>query len=166
MPLPSAVAVAATAVPSTVNFTVEAGAAVPEIAAFDVILSVADAPVSLASFEVTVGATVSSVKLTLAVPVPPALVSLATMVCCPSARPVGVNDQAPFALAVAVAAIAVPSTVNLTVELGSAVPVRVAVEVILSVAELPVSLASPAVTVGGVGGVGVGGGVEAVAVYV
>src|SRR5436305_1394812 len=95
LPLASAVAVAATAVPSTVNLTVEAGAAVPEIAAFDVILSVADAPVSLASFEVTVGATVSRVKLTLAVPVPPALVSLAMMVCCPSARPVGVNDQAP-----------------------------------------------------------------------
>ena len=102
---------------------------------------------------------VSSVNVTLAVPVPPALVSLATMVCWPSARPVGVNDQAPLALAVAVAATAVPSTVNFTVEFGSAVPLRVALEVIVSVEELPVSLVKAA------GTVGAGVGLVVVAVY-
>ena len=45
----------------------------------------------------TIGAVVSSVKLSEAVPVLPKLsVWLATMVCGPSASPVGVNDQAPW----------------------------------------------------------------------
>src|SRR5436190_1508451 len=155
-------AVAATAVPSTVKFTVELGAAVPEIVAFDVILSVAEAPVSLASLEVTVPAAVSSVKLSVLAPVLPATsVWLATMVCWPSLRLVGVNDQLPVASAVAVVVVAVPSTVKVTVAFGSAVPVSAALDVILSAAELPVSLDRAAVTVGGVG---VGAGVEVVAV--
>ena len=50
------------------------------------------------------GAVVSSVKLSEAVPVlPKPSVWLATMVCAPSASPTGVNDQTPWALAVAVA---------------------------------------------------------------
>jgi hypothetical protein len=55
-----------------------------------VTLSVADAPVSLTSPAVTVGALVSSVKVIEAVPVPAELVSLATIVWTPSASPVGV----------------------------------------------------------------------------
>src|SRR5947199_816064 len=53
-----------------------------------------------------VGAVVSSVKLNEAWPVLPKLsVWLATMVWAPSASPLGVNDQLPWALAVTVAAI-------------------------------------------------------------
>src|SRR5258705_13212032 len=49
----------------------------------------------------TTGAVVSSVKLSVAVPVLPNVsVWLATMVCGPSASPLGVNDHAPWALAV------------------------------------------------------------------
>src|SRR5436190_294477 len=151
LPLASAVAVVLVALPSTVNFTVEFAAAVPEIVAFDVILSVADAPVSLASFDVTVGAAVSSVKLTLAEPVPPVFVSLATMLCWPSLRPVGVKDRLPLASAVAVAVAAAPSTANFTVAFGSAVPLSVATDVIWSLAEAPVSLDKAAVTVGAAG---------------
>src|SRR5258707_4623285 len=48
----------------------------------------------------TTGAVVSSAKLSVAVPVLPNVsVWLATMVCGPSARPLGANDQAPCALA-------------------------------------------------------------------
>src|SRR6266850_1905374 len=100
------------------------------------------------------GACVSSVlrvKASEALPVlPAASVSPATMVCAPAARPVGVYDQAPVALAVVVAAMAVPSTVKWTTAPGSAVPVRAGLAVILSLAEAPVSLARPAVTAGAV----------------
>jgi hypothetical protein len=65
---------------------------------------------------------------------PATSVSLATTVCWPSARPVGVNDHLPEASAVAVWVTAVPSTVKWTVALGSAVPDSAATEVILSVA--------------------------------
>src|SRR5437868_2960851 len=97
------------------------------------------------------GAVVSSVKVRELVPVaPPALVSLATMVWLPLARPVGVNAHAPDELAVAVAATAAPSTVKWTIAPASAVPLSAALEVILSVADAPVSLAKAAVTKGAV----------------
>src|SRR5215471_805217 len=104
------------------------------------------------------GACVSSVKLSEVEPVtPPALVSLATTVCVPSDR-LGVNAQAPLALAAAVPEIDAPSTVKWITALASAVPLNPALAVILSVAELPVSLTSFSVTVGADGGgVGVGG---------
>src|SRR5437764_1452555 len=89
---------------------------------------------------VTTGAVVSRVKLSDPELVLPAKsVWAATTVCWPSAKPVGAKDQLPLASAVAVAATGVPSTVNLITALGAAVPVRAVLEVILSVAELPVS---------------------------
>src|SRR5262249_33619955 len=114
----------------------------------------------LSPVKIGVGACVSRVKFSEVEPVAPAeLVSLATMVCVPSTRPLGVNDQAPLEFAVTVDDSAAPSTVKWTTALGSAVPLNAALAVILSVAELPVSLTSFSVTVGadGVGG-GVGGG--------
>src|SRR5215218_9146525 len=54
----------------------------------------------------------------------------------------------PLALAAAVATIDVPSTLKCTTELGSAVPVNAALDEILSVDELPVSVTSFSVTVG------------------
>ena len=77
------------------------------------ILSVEEVPVSETSAMLTVGAVLSSVKASGAVPVTPAvLVSLATIVCAPSDRLVGEKDQVPFALAVAVADTALPSTLK------------------------------------------------------
>src|SRR5918994_6201862 len=96
------------------------------------------------------GAVVSSRKATDAVPVaPPALVSLATIVCAPSASPPAVNDQTPLASAVAVAAIGLPSTVKCTTAPATAVPRSVGSEVIRSADDAPVSFESPAVTMGG-----------------
>src|SRR5205823_1308919 len=70
-----------------------------------------------------VGAVVSSVKLNEAWPVLPKLsVWLATMVWAPSASPLGVNDQLPWALAVTVVAIGLPSIVKCTTVLASPVP--------------------------------------------
>ena len=97
----------------------------------------------------TTGADVSSVKLSEAEPVLPKVsVWLATMVCGPSASPVGVNDQAPLALAVTVVAMAVPSMVKLTTVLASPVPLTASLEVMWSLAELPVSMLSASVTLG------------------
>src|SRR5258708_10051767 len=131
-PLALAVAVAATAVPSMVKWTTAPGSAVPVRAGLAVILSVAEAPVSLARPAVTTGAVgegggvgVVSVKASEALPVlPAASVSLATTVCVPAARPVGVYDQAPVASAVAVPAIALPSAVKCTAAPASPVPLR------------------------------------------
>ena len=112
----------------------------PLSAGFEVILSVDDDAGVLASAIVTAGATLSSVKVNDAVPVLPATsVSLATMVCAPCARPVGVNDQAPLALAVVVPSTVAPS-VSVTTALASAVPLSAGFEVILSVDDEPVSL--------------------------
>src|SRR5882672_12464832 len=112
-------------------------------------LSLLDVPLSEAvtrSGVLPVGATVSSVKLSEAVPVLPNVsVWLATMVCGPSASPVGVNDHAPWASAVAVAAIALPSIVKFTTVLARPVPLSAAFEVMLPLAD---DAASPAVTVG------------------
>ena len=97
----------------------------------------------------TTGAVVSSVKLSDAVPVLPKLsVWLATMVWAPSASPLGVNDQAPVASAVTVVAMALPSMVKCTAVLASPVPLSASLEVMWSLAELPVSMASASVRVG------------------
>ena len=134
-----------------VRLTAALGSAVPVRAAFDVMPSVAEAPVSLTRAAVTTGRplaagggeaepviapvpvpvippelsppvlplalvlplvlvlplalVVSSVKVRDALPVwPAAFVSLATTVCWPSTRPVGVKLQAPLASAVALVA--------------------------------------------------------------
>ena len=63
---------------------------------------------------------------------PAALVSLAVMVWLPCARPVGVNDHTPLALAVVVPSTVEPS-LSVTVALASAVPVRASLDVMLSV---------------------------------
>ena len=102
-PVASAMAVPAMALPSTVKCTTAPASPVPVRAGLAVVVP------PLASFSVTTGALVSRVKESEAVPVlPAALVSLATMVWAPSARPVGVNAQAPLELAVAVVAMAAP----------------------------------------------------------
>jgi hypothetical protein len=70
------------------------------------------------------------------------------MVCDPSVKPLGVNVQAPLLLAVAVAAIALPSTVKCTTALGSPDPVSAGFEVILSLDDEPVSCTNASVTLG------------------
>jgi hypothetical protein len=97
---------------------------------------------------VTVGALVSRVKVKGAVPVPPALVSLATIVCGPSPSPVGVKVQAPLASAVVVAAIWMPSIVKCTTAFGSPESVRVGSLVSLSPA-VPVLFFRLSVMTGG-----------------
>src|SRR5260370_38162437 len=72
------------------------------------------------------------------------------MACVPSARPAGEKDQVRLALAVAVVATALPSMMKWITAPGSAVPVKAGDEVILSIAELPVSLAKAMVTADGV----------------
>jgi hypothetical protein len=79
-----------------------------------------------------------------------ASVSLATTVWLPSAKPVGVKLQCPLASAVAVAAIGVPSTVKCTTALASPEPDSAGSEVILSVADVPLSSARLTVTIGAV----------------
>ena len=87
-------------------------------------------------------------KVNDAVPVlPAASVSLATMVCAPCARPLGVNDQAPLAFAVVVPSTVAPC-VSVTTALASPVPLSAGFEVILSLDDDPVSLASAIVTAG------------------
>ena len=99
----------------------------------------------------TLGALVSSVKVSVALPMLPKLsVWLATMVCEPSASPLGVNDQFPWPLAVAVVAIGLPSIVKCTTVLARPVPLSASLEVIWSLFEDPVSNASISVTVGAV----------------
>ena len=60
----------------------------------------------------------------------------------------GEKDQVRPALAVAVVATALPSMMKWITAPGSAVPVKAGDEVILSIAELPVSLAKAMVTAG------------------
>src|SRR5665811_1007967 len=145
----SAMVVPRTVEPSLIVTTALASP-VPLSVAFDVILSVDDEPVSLERLAVTVGAVVSRVNASETEPVfPAASVSLATSVCAPLARPVGVNDHAPLAFAVAVPRTVEPSLI-VTTALASPVPLSAALEVILSVDNEPVSLERPAVTVGAV----------------
>src|SRR5258706_10209723 len=70
------------------------------------------------------------------------------MVCDPSDRPVGVNDHAPRASAVTVAAIGLPSIVKCTTVLARPLPVSASFEVILSLADVPVSVVKLSVNVG------------------
>ena len=77
---------------------------------------------------------------------PKASVWLATMVCAPSVSPLGVNDHAPWALAVTVVAIGVPSMVKCTTVLARPVPLSASLAVIWSVADEPVSNVSASVT--------------------
>ena len=129
--------------------TVAFGSPPPVSASFDVILSEGEGPVSDTRLCVTAGGVVSSVKVSEAEPVLPAeLISLATMVCDPSNKPLGVNVQLPLLLAVAVLAIALPSTVKCTTALGSPEPVSASFDVILSEDDEPVSLTKLAVTCG------------------
>src|ERR1700682_4101012 len=149
-PAPFAIVVPRTVVPS---FSVTTALASPDpvSASFDVILSAGDAPVSVTRLSATTGAVVSSVKVSDAVPVLPNVsVWLATMVCAPSARPLGVNDHAPWAVAVTVLAIGLPSIVKCTTVLARPVPVSASLEVMRSVLEAPVSNARLSVTVGAV----------------
>src|ERR1700761_4731955 len=117
-----------------------------------VMSSVCEAPESEAAVKtgaLPVGAVVSSVKLSEAVPMlPNASVWLATTVCVPSASPLGVNDQFPSASVVAVAVIAVPSTVKCTALLAKPVPLNASLEVMWSAADKPVSNVRLSVTVG------------------
>src|SRR5882762_5921010 len=121
-------------VPNTVSVV-----ALPLLAAIAVIASA------------SAGAVVSSVNVSDAVPVLPNVsVWLATMVCTPSASPLGVNDHAPWALAVTVVAIGVPSIVKCTTVLARPLPVSASLEVMPSVLEAPVSNARLSLTVGAV----------------
>src|SRR4030088_115330 len=76
------------------------------------------------------GAVGASVKLSEAGPlVANVSVWLATMVCGPSASPLGVNDHAPCAVAVAVAATGLPSIVKCTTVLARPVPLSASLAV-------------------------------------
>ena len=97
---------------------------------------------------VTAGALVSRVKETVAEAVLPAVsVSLAVIVCAPSVS-VGVKLQPPAAFAVVVPSV-VPLSVSVTRALGSPAPKIWVMLVIPSLVELPVSVESTALTVGG-----------------
>ena len=63
-------------------------------------------------------------------------------------NPLGVNDQAPAAVAVTVVAMALPSMVKCTTVLASPLPVSASFAVMRSLAELPVSMVRASVTVG------------------
>src|SRR3954447_10140749 len=102
-------------------------------------MEVDELPVPEARAMLATGATVSSVKLSVPVPVLPARsVWVAVNVCAPSASPAGVKLQAPVVLAVVVPRTVLPSLM-VTAVLASPVPLIVEFQVILSVAELPVS---------------------------
>src|SRR6266404_5747587 len=112
------------------------------------IVVVAPVSVPIVLLIVSLGLEVSSVKLSAAVPVlPNASVWLATMVCDPSDRPVGVNDQTPAPFEVVVPRTVVPS-VSVTTALASLNPVNASFEVILSANDAPVSATRLSVTVG------------------
>jgi hypothetical protein len=112
MPPLSAVVVPSVVVPS-LSVTNAFGSPAPVNSSFEVILSVDDEPASLNKRSVGVGLLVSSVKVSEAVLVlPSALISLATIVCEPFARPVGVNAQVPPLLTEAVLVMDFPSTIK------------------------------------------------------
>src|SRR5258706_103106 len=110
------------------------------------IVVVAPVSVPIVLLIVSAGAVVSNVKVSDAVPVfPNPSVWLARMVCNPSDRPAGVNDQTPTPFEVVVPRTVAPS-VSVTSVLASPVPVSASLEVTLSLADDPVSLVRPAVT--------------------
>ena len=77
---------------------------------------------------------------------PGAPVSLATIVCCPSASPVGVKVHAPPLLAVTVVEIGLPSTVKETTAFAMPVPTSLGLLVTWSLDDAPVSLSRRSVT--------------------
>ena len=88
----------------------------PLIAGFEVILSVAELPVSETRPMLTAGAVLSSVKLSVAVTVLPArLVCVAVRVCAPSRSPIGMKLHAPVLSAVGVPRVVLPSLIVTTV---------------------------------------------------
>ena len=102
-------------------------------------MSLAETPVSATSAMLTAGAVLSSVKLSVAVAVLPAgSVWLALSVWPPSANPIGVKLHAPVASAIAVPSVRPPSLIVTSV-LACPTPVTAGFEVILSLAETPVS---------------------------
>jgi hypothetical protein len=108
-PAALAVAVPSVVAPSLMVTTVLASP-VPMTPGFEVILSVAELPVSEANAILTAGAVLSSVKLSVAVVVTPAAsVSDALSVCAPLARAPGVKLQIPVPLAVVVPSVTPPS---------------------------------------------------------
>src|SRR4051812_3723054 len=76
------------------------------------------------------------------------MVSLAAMVWMPSASAVGLNDQFPSAVAVAVERREMPSTLKRIRAFPSAVPFKAMLEETPSLADRPVSASSSAVTTG------------------
>ena len=99
--------------PAVVVAVTALAVSVPVRLGFNVIVSVGNDPVSLARRAVWRPWYCRSVKESDALADSPAAsVSLATTVCEPLARPVGVKLQAPDASAVAVGAMALPSTVK------------------------------------------------------
>ena len=155
MPAPSAVAVPSTVVPLVSNSVTVAPASAPLPVNAGmvtlVMLSVLDEPVSVAavmSGAAGAAAVVSSVKLSDAVPVlPNESVWLATIVCDPSDSPVGVNDQTPAPFAVVVPRTVAPS-LSVTSVLAAPDPVSASFEVMLSLADKPVSVVRRSITVG------------------
>ena len=119
-----------------------------------VMLSLLELPVSDAAIGFGVpplGAVVSNVKLSAAVPVLPNVsVWLATMVCGPSARPAGVNDHAPWASAMTVVPVGAPSMIKCTTVLGRPVPLNASFDVMFPLGEEATPKASQAVTAGAV----------------
>ena len=75
---------------------------------------------------------------------------LATIVCTPSARPLGVNDHAPLASVITVEAVGVPSIVKYTAVLARPVPLSASFEVMLSLGDVPALKVSFAVIGGAV----------------
>ena len=135
-------------VPSTVpvvmsvSVTTDLKTPVPVSDDLEVMLSIADAPVSLTRRFAKTAAVVSSVKVS-DVEEPG---WLATIVCVPSARPAGVNVQAPKR-----SALAAPMVTLLIVKVitanGSAIPISVSIDVNWSVRDDPVSVNSFALIV-------------------
>ena len=137
-------------VPPSLIVTTALAWPVPLIAGFEVIPSLAELPVSETRPMLSAGAVLSSVKLSVAVPVlPAASVWLAVRVCAPSASPAGVKLQAPAASAVVVPRTAPPSLI-VTTALAWPVPLIAGFEVIPSLAELPVSETRPMLSAGAV----------------
>src|SRR5689334_5388709 len=111
----------------------------PLIAGFAVIASPAELPVSDTSAMLSTGAVLSSVKLSVVVPLLPGLPArVAASVYAPSASPVGVKLHAPVLSVIAVPSTMLPILIVTNV-LGLPVPLIAGFEVILSLAELPVS---------------------------
>ena len=144
-------------VPPTVPVSAKANADVvtPETASENMTVNCSVPPTFVAGptvlTEMTVGATVRSVKVMLAEPLlPAASVSLATTVFEPfESWGEGVNVQVPALFAVAVPSVTMP-LVSVTTPLGSPPPVNASSDVILSVDDDPESRTSVSVTGGGV----------------